>query len=138
MRIGNMRQWKLLTKEAMRRPWWRWGQRAFGSTEIASPVYFVRILTEIHLLTYHTFNPFKIYNSMALTVFTQLCILELSDQWSQPSANRPTLCMYINMCGCAYMCACVCTLVCVSSWLCMVEGKDSQPPGHPDLSPQCC
>lgn len=49
---------------------------------------------------------------MALTVFTQLCILELSDQWSQPSANRPFVC--ISICVGVHTCVHVYVHWCVS------------------------
>lgn len=66
MRAENMRQWnsESSSTEEMRGE----GMEVGGIQEHSNCITFFNSLTEIYLFTYHTFDPFKVYNSRAFSI----------------------------------------------------------------------
>lgn len=85
---------------------------------------FFNSLIEIHLFTYHTADPLKACDSVALVYYRVVHHWARSNLWSQLSADL--LCVLVthldvNLCVPALVCA----------W--WGGGRNNDPPGHPDL-----
>lgn len=94
----------------------------FRRTATALLVCFFNSSIDMYGLASHAFNPFNIYDSVAFSIPTEYCILELSDLWRQLPAYLPCVCVHV------YVNLHVCPLVCVHD-----GGRGIEPPGRPDL-----